>query len=331
VVKPQRVLVLVHKHLVPPETTTPEEARAAEWRTEWDVISTLKARGHELLTIGVQDDLSPIRQSIEEFKPAIVFNLIEAFDGVNVFDQNVVSYLELLRMPYTGCNPRGLILARDKSLAKKLLAYHRIPAPGFTVVPMNRRAQLPKSLRFPMIVKSLTYEASIGISQASVVDTDEKLKERVEFIHESIRTAAIVEQYIEGRELTVAVIGEVAYPVVEIEPKSGFYDYASKYTKGASVYTCPAKLSTEMSKHVRELGLEAAQSLDCSGVSRVDLRLSEDDEPYVLEVNTLPGMTPTSLVPMAAAAKGMSYDQLVARILDLALADARGRNVEQRA
>ena len=135
----------------------------------------------------------------------------------------------------------------------------------------------------------------------------------------------LVEQYIEGRELTVAVIGEVAYPVVEIEPKSGFYDYSSKYTRGMTAYTCPAKLDKELSRHVRELAVEAAQALGCRGAARVDFRLSEDDEPYILEVNTLPGMTPTSLVPMAAAAKGMTYEQLVARILDLALADSKVR------
>ena len=120
-------------------------------------------------------------------------------------------------------------------------------------------------------------------------------------------------------------MGEVAYPIVEIEPKSGFYDYASKYTKGATTYTCPAKLEKELGRHVRELAVEAAEVLGCRGVARVDFRLTEDDEPSILEVNTLPGMTPTSLVPMAAAAKGMTYDQLVARILELAVADSKVR------
>ena len=133
----------------------------------------------------MQDDLTPIRPAIEEFKPTIVFNLIEAFDDVNVFDQNVVSYLELLRMPYTGCNPRGLTLARDKSLAKKLLAYHRIPVPDFTVLPRGRKVSCPSGSRFPLIVKSLTYEASIGISQASVVANEEQLQKRVQFIHDA--------------------------------------------------------------------------------------------------------------------------------------------------
>ena len=112
--------------------------------------------------IGVHDDLTPIRSSMDDFKPTITFNLMEAFDDVVVFDQNVVSYLELLKVPYTGCNPRGLTLSRDKALAKKLMAYHRIPVPDFLVVPLGRKPKLPKRLQFPLIVKSLTYESSTG-------------------------------------------------------------------------------------------------------------------------------------------------------------------------
>src|SRR6058998_829578 len=145
--------------------------------------------------------------------------LLEAFDDVTIFDQNVVSHLELLKLSYTGCNPRGLLIARDKSLSKKLLAYHRIRVPEFEVFRIGRPIRRPKRLEFPLIVKSLTQEASIGISQASVVDSDEKLKERVTFIHESIRTAALAERYIDGRELYVGIVGNQslqALPVWEL-------------------------------------------------------------------------------------------------------------------
>src|SRR5687768_6258351 len=170
---------------------------------EWDVVTTLRKRGHELLVIGVHDDLTPIRRAIEEFRPTIVFNLMEAFADIGVFDQNVVSYLELLRVPYTGCNPRGLTLSRDKGLAKKLMAYHRIPVPDFLVVPRGRKARLPKRLGFPLIVKSLIYESSIGISQASIVATEDQLHKRVQFVHDTIGTPAIVEQFVDGREMYV--------------------------------------------------------------------------------------------------------------------------------
>ena len=122
---------------------------AADWKMEYDVISTLKKRKHEVLVVGVDSDLTPIKPSIEEFKPNIVFNLMDAFADVGTFDQNVVSYLELLRVPYTGCNPRGMTLTRDKALAKKLMAYHRIPVPDFVVVPLNHKPKLPKRLELP--------------------------------------------------------------------------------------------------------------------------------------------------------------------------------------
>jgi D-alanine-D-alanine ligase len=169
--------------------------------------------------LGVKDDLGSIRQANEEFKPHIAFNLLEAFHEIGTFDQNVVSYLELLRLPYTGCNPRGMFLARDKALSKKLLHYHRIPVPDFTVVSRGRQPRLPKRLSYPAIVKSLTQESSIGIAQASVVDDEAKLKERVQFIHESINTDAIIEQFIEGRELYCAILGNQrlqVFPVWEM-------------------------------------------------------------------------------------------------------------------
>jgi D-alanine-D-alanine ligase len=218
----------------------------------------------------------------------------------------------------------------DKAMSKRVFEREAIPTPHWMLIEsgVSGRALDVKLLGgYPLVVKPNAEGSTVGLSIVRhPAELQPAIAKAAEFDEQ-----VLVEQYIEGRELTVAVIGELAYPVVEIEPKSGFYDYEAKYTKGASVYTCPAKLGTELAKLVRELGLEAAQALGCSGVARVDFRLSDDDEPYVLEVNTLPGMTPTSLVPMAAAAKGMSYDQLVARTLDLALADAKSRHVEQRA
>src|SRR3989441_9881239 len=215
-----RVLALVHRHLIPPEQI-PEgtDIAAAAWRTEYDVITTLRAIGHEVHVLGVHDDLSELRRASTEWKPHIAFNLLEGFDDITIFDQNVVSHLELLKLGYTGCNPRGMLLARDKSLSKKLLAYHRIHVPEAEVFRAGRPVRRPKRLTFPLIVKSLTQEASIGISQASVVDSDEKLTERVKFIHDSIGTAAIVEQYIEGREIYVGIHGNQtlsALPVWEL-------------------------------------------------------------------------------------------------------------------
>src|SRR5690606_19560 len=153
---------------------------------------------------------------VENFKPDIVFNLLEEFHGETLYAQNVVSLLELLRVPYTGCNPRGQMLARGKDLSKKLLKYHRVPVPAFAVFPIGRKVRRPGRLKFPLIVKSLSEDASRGIAQASVVDSDEKLNERVAFIHKRIKTAAIAEEYIDGREIYVGVIGNDRLQVLPV-------------------------------------------------------------------------------------------------------------------
>src|SRR5258705_7210433 len=163
--------------------------------------------GHEVRVLGVHADLAGIRQAAGFFEPHVVFNLMEAFAGVTTFDQNVVSYLELLRLRYTGCNPRGLIFARDKALSKKLLAYHRIPVPDFSVVRYGRKAAMPKKMHFPVIVKSLFFEASAGLSQASVVEGEEQLPRRGQFIHESLGTRGVVGPFGGGRGLFVGGLG----------------------------------------------------------------------------------------------------------------------------
>src|SRR5437867_288344 len=160
-----RILALVHRHLIPPASVDAGTDITGEpWRTEYDVISTLTAMGHEVQTLGVHDDLGDIRRAATDWKPHIAFNLLEGFDDVTIFDQNVVSHLELLKLPYTGCNPRGLVLSRDKSLSKKLLAYHRIPVTEFEVFRVGRPIRRAKRLSFPLIVKSLIQEPSIGFS-----------------------------------------------------------------------------------------------------------------------------------------------------------------------
>ena len=195
-----RVLVLVHTDLVPPDSSKGyTEREINEWKTEYDVVSTLRAAGHKVRPLGVQDELRPIRDAIDDWKPDVVFNLLEEFHGEVIYDQNVASYLELTRIPYTGCNPRGLMLARGKDLSKTLVHYHRVATPAFAVFPKHRKVKRPKRLELPLIVKSLSADGSNGIAQATVVDSDEKLEQRVTFIHESIGTAAIVEQYVDGR------------------------------------------------------------------------------------------------------------------------------------
>jgi D-alanine-D-alanine ligase len=329
-----RVLALVHRHLIPPETV-PEgtDVVSAPWRTEYDVITTLKGMGHEVQTLGVHDDLGDIRRTSTEWKPHVAFNLLEGFDDIAIFDQNVVSHLELLKLAYTGCNPRGLLLARDKSLSKKLLAYHRIPVPEFEVFRIGRPVRRPKRLAFPLIVKSLTQEASIGISQASVVETDEKLKERVTFIHESIGTAAIAEQYIEGRELYVGVIGNQvlqALPVWELfftnmpsDAKRIATDrvkWSVKYQKKYGIESGPAKdLPDPLTDQVQHVCKRAFRALELSGYARIDLRLDAEGRVWVLEANPNPQIARGEDFAASADKVGVSYEQLMQRILNLGM------------
>lgn len=332
--KRQRVLVLVHRHLVPPDDTTGIDVTTAEWKTEFDVITTLREMGHEVKPLGIQDELNPIRQAMEEWKPTIVFNLLEAFDNINLFDQNVVSYLELLRLPYTGCNPRGLLLARDKSLSKKLLAYHRIPVPEFAVFKRGRKVLVPPRLTFPVIVKSLTQESSIGISQASVVNDEEKLRKRVEFIHESVGTHAIAERYIDGRELYVGVLGNErlqVFPVWEMHfqkmVEGDNWPIATERVKWSAKYQEKHGIATDKAKSLPD-GLEIAigkmakrvyRSLEISGYARIDMRLDEAGKVYVLEANPNPQIAYGEDFAESAEHAGLKYEALLDRILALGL------------
>ncbi len=327
-----RVLALVHKHLVPPKDTTGIDVVNAEWKMEFDVTVTLGEVGHEVQVIGVHDDLPTIRTSIDAFKPDIVVNLLEGFADINTFDQNVVSYLELLRMPYSGCNPRGLILARDKSLSKKLLAYHRVPVPEFTVVRRNRKPVLPKPMRFPLIVKSLWFEASIGISQASVVENQDQLARRVQFIHESLATSAIVEQFIDGRELYVGVMGNErlqAFPVWEMSfakmPERTWHiatervKWSTKYQKRHGIMTDRADLPDPVAARIQHTAKRVYRALDLNGYARIDFRMDAEGRLFVLEANPNPQLAFGEDFAESAERAGVHYPQLLDRILSLGL------------
>lgn len=329
-----RVLALVHRHLIPPETIEAGADITAEpWRTEYDVITTLRSMGHEVQVLGVHDDLGEIRRLATEWKPHIAFNLLEGFDDITIFDQNVVSHLELLKLSYTGCNPRGLLLARDKSLSKKLLAYHRIAVPEFEVFRMGRPIRRPKRLQFPLMVKSLTQEASIGISQASVVDNDDKFKERVTFIHESIGTSAIVEQYVDGRELYVGVIGNQALQVLPVwelffmnmpegsrRIATDRVKWSVKYQKKYGIDSGPAKeLPEATAEAIQHLCKRAYRALELSGYARIDLRMDEAGNVWVLEANPNPQIAKGEDFAASAEKIGSSYEALLQRILNLGL------------
>ncbi len=335
--KSLRVLVLVHPSLVPPDSDegVSEKERAA-WKTEYDVVSTLRKIGHDVRPLGVADELQPIRAAVEEWKPHIVFNLLEEFHGLRKFDQHVVSLLELLQVPYTGCNPTGLVLAREKALSKKLLHYHRLPVPAFAVFPRARKVKRRRGLEFPLIVKSLTEEASEGIAQASIVDNDEKLAERVRFIHERIQTDAIAEQFIEGREIYVAVFGgsrltvlpvwellfenipDRATPIATAKVKHD-PDFQEKW----GIVQQPAELAPEVQRRAEIVTKRIYRILELDGYARIDYRLSPQGVLYFLEANPNPEIARSEEFASAAEAAGIGYPDLLQKIVNHGL--ARGR------
>ena len=328
-----RVLALMHDYMVPPDNLSGFDLGAVEWKTEFDVTSTLVDMGHDLHVLGLKDDLGLIRQTVDQFKPHIAFNLMEAFHEVGAFDMNVVSYLELLRLSYTGCNPRGMVLSRDKALSKKLMAYHRIPVPEFAVFRRGLAIKRPRRLKFPVIVKSLTQEASIGISQASVVEDDTKLRERVQFVHESVATDAIAERFIEGRELYVGVIGNErlqVFPVWEMEfskMPEGVHRIATdrvkwsvKYQDKHGIKTSAAKkLPDGMTETIQRLARRVYRTLEMSGYARMDLRMDEDGKAYVLEANANPQLAFGEDFAESAERAGIPYEDLLQRILNVGL------------
>jgi D-alanine-D-alanine ligase len=323
----------MHEDLVPPDELNGHDLSKVGWKTEYDVVSTLRKLGHEVHPLGVKSDLGVIRTAIEEWRPHIAFNLLEEFDGISVYDQNVVSYLELLHVPYTGCNPRGLMLARDKALTKKVLSYHRIPYPDFIVVPQGRSAKRPKELTFPLIVKSISEEASLGISQASIVEDDEKLKERVTFIHQSIGTGALVERYIEGREFYVGIMGNghiQVLPVWELIMDKLPEDarrIATQRVKWSGKYQDKYGITSEEAKNlpagkaeeIQRMAKRVYRALGLSGYARIDVRMDAEGKVYVLEANPNPQIAHDEDFADSAEKADYSYKDLLQELLNVGL------------
>lgn len=330
--KKLNILVLMHEDLVPDMAGYPDNEIVA-WKTEYDVVSTLTKMGHNVYSLGVVDDLGVIRQAISDFKPDIAFNLLEEFLGNSLYDYHVVSYLELLTLPYTGCNPRGLMIARDKALTKKLFAFHRINTPRFTVIPLNKKVRVPKALRYPIIVKSVLEEGSYGLSQASVVYTEDKLLERVEFLHDRLNTPVLAEEYIAGRELYLSIIGNQqlqTLPALELvfgEMPEDAHNIATSRVKWNWRYQkehqiaikAPDGLDPQLQKRLTLLGKRIYRILGISGYARVDLRLTDDNHIHVLEVNANPDIGYGDELAMSAALAGFGYDQLLQKVLNLGM------------
>jgi D-alanine-D-alanine ligase len=328
-----RVLLAAHAELVPPARAARETKERADWRTEYDLARALRGLGHELHILGVQGDIEALGRACRELRPHVVVNQLVEFHGTGAYDQHVASYLELLRQPYTGCNPRGLTLARDKALSKALLACQGIRVPRFALFPRAAAPRPPRGLPYPLLVKAQSEEASLGIAQASLVRDEGELLARVRFLHRTFDVDVIGEEFVPGRELTVGLLGHCR-PLV-LPPWELIFRRLPR--RSANIATRRAKWDRDYQRRVglvtrraRALGsaleLELARTaravhrtLGLSGYARVDFRLRPDGQLFVLEANPNPDLAREDDLSAAAAAWGLSYPRLVQRVLELAL------------
>ena len=310
-----------------------KEVEAKVEEAEYDVARALLANGHDVRLIGIQDQLGPLLERLAAFQPEVVFNGCECFRGNAKHEYAVAGVLEMHGYRYTGSSPTALLVARNKSLTKKILGYHDIRVPAFAEFHPDEKPVRPSELRFPLIVKPLLEDASVGIAQASVVEDDDSLGERVKFIHEKFSQAAIVEELIEGRELYVGLLGNATLevlPIVEMmfgdsgdgEHRIATYKakWDEEYRKRKRIKNVFAKgLSEAVTARITEICTTAFHAVWLQDYGRIDLRLTHDDEVYVLEVNPNPFIAYEHEMANAADKAGMSYNEFVQRIVDEAL------------
>ena len=330
-----RVAVMMHAELVPPESIAGlSEGEINEWKMEYDVLTALENLGHEVISVGLEDDFAPMRHALRENKPHIVFNLLMHFHEAGIYDSAVVGWLELNKQAYTGCNPRGLLVANDKALCKKVLSYHRIRAPHFMTVLRGKSVpRLPRELSFPLIVKSRSEHASTGIAQASIVRDLEQLQGRVDYIHRLVGTAAICEEYIEGRELTIAVMGNQRLetgPVWELTmddlPEGAPNIVTSRikwdlaYQERIGLKSQEARdLSEEKVREISHLARRIYRALGLSGFARIDMRMDTEGRIWILEANPNPDLCFGEDFAESFERRGYSYPRLIQKLLNLGL------------
>lgn len=313
------------------------ELKTDDWKTEAGVLAALRELGHTVEHLALFDDLDLLRQKLEAFRPDLIFNLADQFRNNRAFDQHIVSILAMYGVPFTGCGSTGLTLCKHKGISKKILSYHRIHTPAFVIIARGRRIARPRQLRFPILVKPLKEEASLGISQASFVENDEQFKERVQFIHEKYDNDVIAEEYIDGRELYVSILGNhrlQVYPVRELvfrevppdEPKIATYKakWDEDYRKRWGLQNQFAEgLEPTLVRHIESVCKRIYHLLTIDGYARLDLRLTAANELYFIEANPNPILAADEDFALSAMKTGLSYPQLIERIVRQGLTTGR--------
>lgn len=315
-----------------------KELMTEDWKTETHVLAALRELGHTTEYLALFDDFDLLRQKLESFQPDVIFNLADQFKNNRAFDQNIVSFLEMHGVPFTGCGSTGLTLSKHKGISKKILSYHRIHTPAFAIIARGKRIARPVKLRFPILIKPLKEEASLGISQASFVSTDEQFHDRVQFIHDKFANDVIAEEYIEGRELYVSLLGSQRlqeFPIRELvfkevppdEPKIATYkakwDDAYRERWGLKNQFAEG-LDPAVVRDIQQTCKRIYRLLTLDGYARMDLRLTADNKVYFIEANPNPILAADEDFALSALQGGLSYPQLIERILRHALRAERG-------
>ncbi|MDQ2867461.1 MAG: ATP-grasp domain-containing protein [Verrucomicrobiota bacterium] len=305
------------------------EMKTEDWKTEANVLAALETLGHQHDHLAIFDDLDLLRQKMESFAPDVLFNLADQFKNNRGFDQHIVSLLEMQGVPFTGCGATGLVLCKHKGISKKILGYHHIHVPNFVVIPRGQRIARLKRPKFPLVVKPVKEEASYGISQASFVSSDEQFRERVAFIHEKHDSDVIAEEYVDGRELYVSVLGNsrlTVFPMRELvfrevppdEPRMATYKakWDEEYRKRWGLQNQFAEnLEPALVAHIEETCKRIYRLLTIEGYARIDLRLTSNNELYFIEANPNPILAADEDFAQSAGQAGLTYPQLIDRII----------------
>jgi D-alanine-D-alanine ligase len=332
--KRHKVLVLFDTAGTPPaDQDFTKELKTDDWAAEAHVIAALQQLGHEVRTIGVWDEPGMIIDEIKANPPDVVFNLTEHFNEVSAYDRNVAGLLEMMGVPYTGSSPTGLTLCKNKGMAKELLAYHKIRVPNFALFSPKATIKKPPRLKFPLFIKPAEEEASYGISQDSFVETEEALEERIRFIHERMNQTALAEEYIEGREIYVSLIGNERLQVLPLreviftevpadQPK--FSTFKAKWDDAyrkrwgiQNVFAEPFPDGTV--QRIGKICKAVYRALRIHGYGRIDLRVTPEDEVVILEANPNPNLDRDDEFAQSAIKAGLTYERMIQRILRLAL------------
>jgi D-alanine-D-alanine ligase len=286
--------------------------REVSLRTGDGVAAALLGRGHEVTSLVWGPGTPEIDELVRAHETDVVFIALHGRGGE---DGCVQGLLELAGIPYTGSGVLASALAMDKLKAKEMFRLHNVPTPPYYMASRDDCADLEQvhgSFGFPSIVKPRREGSSVGLAKAA------DLAELADALEQALRfdDDVLVERYVRAMEVHVGILDGRVLGAIEVTPKAGLYDYRAKYTAGLTEYVCPPRLPATRLRGVMNLAERAARALSCSGACRVDLLVTEGENEYVLEVNTLPGMTPTSLLPKIAAAAGLDYPALCEAILD---------------